>query len=451
MLVLGCVAGAVTFGVGHLLRRRARLTRRHERGCEPRTPTLVSSSPGARSRCAQRHPWIFSGAMRRVDGDAARRRDGGVRQPPMAQPLAPRGVFAALADPRARLVVRSGDDRRRRLHSRDRVRRGLRGARALMLDAGTMRSRSCMRESDGLPGVVADRYGDVVVLQLLVGGRRGVARRHRRRRWRATGRSVRLRALRCRGAHARRTRAARGRRCTDACRDRSHRARRASPTRVDVAAGQKTGFYLDQRDNRRAWARIAPRPRVLNAFCYTGGFTLAALAGGAAGVTVDRQLARRARTGAREPRAAIPRCRRVARDWLEADVFTELRRLRNEARRFDLIVLDPPKFAPTAAHAERAARAYKDINLLALKLLRARAACSRRSPARAASPRPLPEDRRGRGAGCERRRRDRRALDRERRPSGRARLPRGRIPEGPAAAQGLNDEGRRAGVPAHAA
>jgi 23S rRNA (cytosine1962-C5)-methyltransferase len=107
---------------------------------------------------------------------------------------------------------------------------------------------------------------------------------------------------------------------------------------------------------------------VLNAFCYTGGFTLAALAGGARSVlsldTSAPALAMGADNLARNP--ALPA---THAEWREADVFAELRALRNAAAQFDLIVLDPPKFAPTAAHVERAARAYKDINLLALKLL----------------------------------------------------------------------------------
>jgi 23S rRNA (cytosine1962-C5)-methyltransferase len=137
---------------------------------------------------------------------------------------------------------------------------------------------------------------------------------------------------------------------------------------VDVVAGQKTGLYLDQRDNRRLVREIARDRRVLNVFCYTGGFSLAALAGGAAGVTsidsAGEALAQARRNVSRNPQLAASR-----NEWIEADAFVDLRRLRNGGASFDLIVLDPPKFAPTAAHAQRAARAYKDVNLLALKLL----------------------------------------------------------------------------------
>jgi 23S rRNA (cytosine1962-C5)-methyltransferase len=139
---------------------------------------------------------------------------------------------------------------------------------------------------------------------------------------------------------------------------------------VDIAGGHKTGFYLDQRDSRRKFSEYARRlqfQRVLNCYCYTGGFTVAALAGGAAHVTsidssgpaLERARAHVALNGFDAARA----------DFLDADVNASLRHFIEEGRTFDAIVLDPPKLAPTAAHADRAARAYKDINRLALKLL----------------------------------------------------------------------------------
>jgi 23S rRNA (cytosine1962-C5)-methyltransferase len=140
---------------------------------------------------------------------------------------------------------------------------------------------------------------------------------------------------------------------------------------ADIATGHKTGFYLDQRDNRALFARTvrqARLERVLNCYCYTGGFTLAALAGGAQQVTsVDSSAPalEQARRHVQLNGFDAARC-----EFIDADVNATLRRLRAEQRSFDAIVLDPPKFAPSAAHAERAARAYKDINRLAFHLLR---------------------------------------------------------------------------------
>jgi len=136
---------------------------------------------------------------------------------------------------------------------------------------------------------------------------------------------------------------------------------------VDVARGHKTGMYLDQAANRAAVAALAAGRRVLNCFAYTGGFSLACLRGGASEV-VSIESAAEAVALARlnEERNGVAAGRS---SWITGDVFGELRRLRDARRRFDLIVLDPPKFAPTQGHVDRAARAYKDINLLALKLL----------------------------------------------------------------------------------
>ena len=136
---------------------------------------------------------------------------------------------------------------------------------------------------------------------------------------------------------------------------------------IDVENGQKTGFYLDQRANRAKIQEISNNKEVLNCFCYTGGFSLNALCGGAKFVTsIDSsgqalQMAKLNGTmnGLQEEKAT----------WMKADVFASLRKFRDQGRNFDLIILDPPKFAPTKQNVEKASRAYKDINLLAMKLL----------------------------------------------------------------------------------
>jgi 23S rRNA (cytosine1962-C5)-methyltransferase len=139
---------------------------------------------------------------------------------------------------------------------------------------------------------------------------------------------------------------------------------------LDIAEGHKTGFYLDQRDSRHRFAQHARHRgyrKVLNCFCYTGGFTVAALAGGAEHVTsIDSSGAalERARANVQLNGFDLNRA-----SFMDADVNASLRAFIAQGESFDAIVLDPPKFAPTAAHAERAARAYKDLNRLAFKLL----------------------------------------------------------------------------------
>jgi 23S rRNA (cytosine1962-C5)-methyltransferase len=137
---------------------------------------------------------------------------------------------------------------------------------------------------------------------------------------------------------------------------------------VNLETGHKTGFYLDQSLNRRRLRGLAEGRDVLDCFCYTGGFTVYALAGGAKSVlSVDSSADALGLCRENVMLNALPADRHT---MLEGDVFQLLRKFRDEARSFGLIILDPPKFAPTAALAEKAARGYKDINLLAFKLLR---------------------------------------------------------------------------------
>jgi 23S rRNA (cytosine1962-C5)-methyltransferase len=144
---------------------------------------------------------------------------------------------------------------------------------------------------------------------------------------------------------------------------------------VDVRRGHKTGFYIDQRDNRRLASELARElastlgraPRGLNAFCYTGAFSIALARGGAGEVVSVDSSAEALELG--RSHAELNRVDPESMHWRRDDVFEQLRSLREAGERFDMIVLDPPKFAATHHHVERAARAYKDINLNALRLL----------------------------------------------------------------------------------
>ena len=137
---------------------------------------------------------------------------------------------------------------------------------------------------------------------------------------------------------------------------------------VDVRKGHKTGFYLDQRDARLAVGSLANNAEVLNCFSYTGGFGIFARQCGAVSVTqVD--VSGEALEIAKKNEALAHLCG-TKMEYVEEDVFKYLRKCRDEGRKFDMIVLDPPKFAETRSQVMKAARGYKDINLLAMKLLR---------------------------------------------------------------------------------
>ncbi|MFO1281715.1 MAG: class I SAM-dependent rRNA methyltransferase [Burkholderiales bacterium] len=323
----------------------------------------LALAPGRERSLRQRHPWIWSGAIARVDGDPGRG-DTVVVRSHDGETLA---LAAYSPDSQLRARVWTFDDEPVDAAFFTRRITAAVARRSAMFDERHTAGRLVHGESDGLPGVVADLYGRVVVVQLTSAGAD---------RWRDAIVDAMVAAT---GAEAVVERSDADVRELEGLAPQSgvRRGTLGGPVaivedglayRVDVLAGQKTGFYLDQRDNRRRVREIARGREVLNAFSYTGGFTLAAHAGGARrSVSIDSSA--EAVGLARSNLAANAATRDADASWRTGDVFSELRRFRDEGRRFDLVVLDPPKFAPTAAHAARAARAYKDINLLALKLL----------------------------------------------------------------------------------
>lgn len=322
--------------------------------------------PGKEGSLLRRHPWVFASA---VGGLQGRARAGDTVEVVAANGrLLAKAAWSPQSRIRARVWTFDPEETVDDAFFKRRVQAAL-GRRQLI---PSLRACSGLRllhgESDGLPGVVADRYGDSVVVQLTSTG----ADKWRR----AIVGALRL-ATGCARVYER----------SDSELRRLEglpevtgwvfgEAPNAMPTvvengvcmRVDVVAGHKTGFYLDQRDNRRLAADMAGERATLNCFCYTGGFSLQALAGGASHVlSIDSSAA--ALAGAAENLALNPQLDARRSEWREADVFAELRELKGSGRRFDLIILDPPKFAPSAIHLERAARAYHDINVLAFRLL----------------------------------------------------------------------------------
>ena len=314
----------------------------------------------------RRHPWLFSGAVAQLDG-RARPGDTVDVVSHDGRPLA-RAAWSPASQIRARIWSFDPHETIDHAFFKRRVAAAVARRAALPELAGQQGQRLLHAESDGLPGVIADRYGDTVVVQLTTAGAD---------KWRVAIADSLHKAPGCARIYERSDVEVRGLEglepvtgwlLGEASGDELVIEEYSVKMVVDIVAGHKTGFYLDQRDNRRRVAELARDRRVLNCFCYTGGFSLQALAGGAREVvSVDSSgpaLATAQRNLALNPQLDASRA-----VWREADVFAELRTLRGSGETYDLIVLDPPKFAHTAAHAERAARAYKDINLSALRLL----------------------------------------------------------------------------------
>jgi 23S rRNA (cytosine1962-C5)-methyltransferase len=320
---------------------------------------------GREKSLLRRHPWIFSGAVERVIGSPERGETVVVRSA-QGRFLA-HAAYSPASQIRARVWSFDEAEAIDAGFFAERVRRAV-AYRAAVMPSDCEGVRLVHAESDGLPGVVVDRYADTAVIQCTSAGADA---------WREAIADALVSCAGCRRVYERsdaevrrlegldeRMGAVIGDEPPDAIRIRENRI----AFLVDVRGGQKTGFFLDQRDNRDL-VRASSRDRtVLDVFSYTGGFTLAALAGGATRVTTIDSSAH-ALAGARANVMASG-LDDGAVDWLEGDAFALLRRLFDQGRRFDLVVLDPPKFAPTEKHAARAARAYKDVNLWAFKLLR---------------------------------------------------------------------------------
>jgi 23S rRNA (cytosine1962-C5)-methyltransferase len=317
-----------------------------------------------KERSLQRHhPWVFEGSITRGKADAGET----VRVEDAAGGFLAWGAYSPASMIRVRAWSFDGAERIDRAFFERRIGKAvaLRGR----LPIASSGLRLVHGEADGLPGLIVDRYADTLCAQFLSAGVE---------RCKATLADLLLQATGCTRLYERSDASVRA---LEGLPETTGWLRGEGSTEVtitehdwqltlDMASGHKTGFYLDQRDNRALlgrWVRHYGLQDVLNCYCYTGGFTVAALAGGAARVTsVDSSGPALERVAAHVALNGFDAGRSSTHD---ADVNQFLRDALKAGRSFDAIVLDPPKFAPTAAHAERAARAYKDINRLALMLL----------------------------------------------------------------------------------
>jgi len=324
---------------------------------------IIRLKPAKEKSLLRGHPWVFDGAVAKGGGDAGE----------TVRVESAEGAFLAWGaySPQSRIRVRVWSfDEGQRIDApffKERLRRAI--ALRAPLQIASDGVRLVHGESDGLPGLVVDRYGDILVAQFTSCGTE---------RWKAVLADALLELTGLSRLYERSDASARALEglpeVTGWLRGEGETAcvihENGWKLGLDVALGHKTGYYLDQRDSRGDMADYARRfgfQQVLNCFSYTGGFSVAALAGGAQQVTsIDSSGPALERARANIELNGFDLARAT---FLDADVNASLRRFLAEGRTFDAIVLDPPKLAPTVAHAERAARAYKDINRLALKLL----------------------------------------------------------------------------------
>ena len=325
---------------------------------------VIRLRAGKERSLLRRHPWVFQGSVEKGKADP-----GETVRVESAQ-----GQFLCWASfsPNSMIRLRAWSfDEQERIDAAFFQRR-IEAALAVRarLPIASDAVRLFHGEADGLPGLIVDRYRDTLVAQFLSTGTE---------RWKAVIADQLLAATGLSRLYERSDASVRTLEglapVTGWLRGEGETAitiaEHAWQLSLDVAEGHKTGYYLDQRDNRKKFAELVRHygcQSVLNCYSYTGGFSVAALAGGASEViSVDSSAPALARASAHVALNGFEAGRHQA---LDADVNQTLRDLLKAGRSFDAIVLDPPKFAPTAAHAERAARAYKDINRLGLMLLK---------------------------------------------------------------------------------
>ena len=330
---------------------------------------IVTLKPSKEKSLQRRHPWVYTNAIDRVEGKPAQGATVLVR--------AHDGRFLARAaySPHSQIRARvwSFDEAEPIDHAffKRRVQRALAHRQTMVRNTGAV--RLIFGEADGLPGLIVDHYTaddgrGQLVCQFMAAGVEA---------WKAAIVDALTGVTDCPNVYERSDVSIREKEGLEQITgvlagDEPPETLIASENgvryHVDVRNGHKTGFYVDQRDNRALVQQFAQDRDVLNCFCYTGGFSLAALKGGAKRVvSIDSSGEALALAQQNVAANAFDAARA---EWLDADAFKTLRRLHDDGERFDLVVLDPPKFAPSREHVDRAARAYKDINLTGCRLLR---------------------------------------------------------------------------------
>jgi 23S rRNA (cytosine1962-C5)-methyltransferase len=320
--------------------------------------------PGRDYPVLNRHPWIFSGAVDEVRDDPSSGEIVAVRN--QGGEIIAWAGYSPTSQIRARILSWDPDVSINRLFFREKLHAAV-ARRDRLAREGVDARRLVHAESDGLPGLIVDQYNHTLVVQFLFTGIENfrevileilsdlpeVERIYERS-------DADVRSLE---GLAKSKGLIFGKPLDGWIAIQENEL----TFQVDIVNGHKTGFYLDQRRNRQRVRDYSMGARVLDCYAYSGGFGLNALFGGASSVSAV-EASQEAILLGRENQA-VNDFRQGRINWIQGDVPTVLREMRDRGQTFDLIVLDPPKFAPTSSQAQKAARGYKDINLLALKLL----------------------------------------------------------------------------------
>ncbi len=327
---------------------------------------IIRLKPGRQKALQRHHPWIYSGAIDTLES--------GIDEGETVRIISSKGeflgwgAFSPYSQIRIRVWSENPEDEIGENFFRQRIQRAISWRRSAINIEQTNAVRLVYGESDGLPGFIVDQYGDILVIQCLSCGAE---------RWRDLLVDLLVEITEIQSVFERSDADIRE---FEGLSPRVGLLRGKQPPElisiyengllyyIDIRHGHKTGFYLDQRDNRYVIRKYSSGREVLDCFSYSGGFTLNALTSGAKNVMAIESSKDALMLLRKNLDMNIPVHRSL--EMIEGDVFSILRNFRDRGLSFDMVILDPPKFAPTSSQVERATRAYKDINLLALKLLR---------------------------------------------------------------------------------
>lgn len=314
-----------------------------------------------------RHPWIFSGAIARIEGEPQSGET--VRILSFKENPICLAAYSPVSSIRARAWSFNPDETIDEDFFGRRIENALNYRKTFAGNIKTNAERLVYSEADFMPGLVVDKYNEYLVVQFLSAGAE---------KWRDILISILNDKLQPKGIYERSDSEVRK---LEGLEPRTGKVAGEIPEEkimieendlkflVDIKNGQKTGFFLDQKMNRNRIRQIAGGKRVLDVYCYSGGFSLNALATGAKSLTaIDSSLEA---LELLEENTSLNGFDKNTLDIWQGNAFEILRKFRDEKRNFDMIILDPPKFAPTVSSLESALRGYKDINLLAMKLLSA--------------------------------------------------------------------------------
>lgn len=329
---------------------------------------IVILKKGRDKPIRNRHPWVFSGAIAKIDGSPEAGQIVEILDSE-GQWLA-RAYYNPRSQIRARILTWEAGESIDSNYWLGRIKKAIEFRSLLKLEPETTAYRLVNAEADGVPGLIVDKYGDYLVLQCLTAG---IDSRKDEFIALLVGLFQPAGIVERSDAGVRKKEGLRresGIRYGQAPPERLRVSENSILMQADLLHGHKSGLYLDQRENRA----IVGRPRyvtgrdVLNVFAYTGGFGLYAAAGGASTITNIEQSA--ALLGEIATNLELNGLTRDMDEYLNGDAFQVLRQLRENERSFDTVILDPPKFASSQKDVLAASRGYKDLNLQALHLLR---------------------------------------------------------------------------------